>query len=206
MSPKQLLFCHCFAKNDFMNGKAAAIAAGYSERSAVNQASMMLRMPEIKAYVEDMKKQRNQLVTADATMVVNGYTAIATANPLDCLVLGSDGLWKGRSPDQLPKAVLPAIARIHIRTLKAKDGKEYQEFKYELHDKMAALLQLGRHLDVFGEDDPSKRPVNIAMFANVPSEQLEALNAQFKALMAPKGPVSEVGALIEGELSVAGEI
>ena len=55
LNPKQLIFVQEYMKNG--NGKHAAIAAGYSERSAESQASRMLRDAKVKQYLN--KKEAN---------------------------------------------------------------------------------------------------------------------------------------------------
>lgn len=55
LNPKQLIFVQEYMKSG--NGKHAAIAAGYSERSAESQASRMLRDAKVKQYLD--KKEAN---------------------------------------------------------------------------------------------------------------------------------------------------
>lgn len=55
LNPKQLIFLQEYLKSG--NGKHAAIAAGYSERSAESQASRMLRDAKVKQYLN--KKEAN---------------------------------------------------------------------------------------------------------------------------------------------------
>lgn len=50
LSPKQLIFVQEYIRSG--NGKQAAIAAGYSERSAESQASRMLRNDKVKQYLD----------------------------------------------------------------------------------------------------------------------------------------------------------
>lgn len=55
LNPKQLIFVQEYMRSG--NGKHAAIAAGYSERSAESQASRMLRDAKVKQYLN--KKEAN---------------------------------------------------------------------------------------------------------------------------------------------------
>ena len=50
ISPKRKLFAECYA--DCMNGKQAAIMAGYSEKSAEALASKLVHTPEIREYID----------------------------------------------------------------------------------------------------------------------------------------------------------
>jgi phage terminase small subunit len=55
LNPKQLIFVQEYLKSG--NGKHAAIAAGYSERSAESQASRMLKDAKVKQYLN--KREAN---------------------------------------------------------------------------------------------------------------------------------------------------
>lgn len=54
MTERQQLFCDYYAR--YSNGKRAAIAAGYREKSAAVCASRLLKLPEIQATI-DKKRQ-----------------------------------------------------------------------------------------------------------------------------------------------------
>lgn len=54
LTPKQDAFCHEYIKDS--NGKQAAIRAGYTGASAEVEASRLLRIPKVKARVEELRK------------------------------------------------------------------------------------------------------------------------------------------------------
>jgi len=94
----------------------------------------------------------------------------------------STGYWEGCKPEDLPEAVKPAIAKVHIRDVKSKNGTvTAQRYSYELYDRMAALLQLGKHFQVFGETPIVSFQLN--QFSNVSSDKLEAIASAFKDAM-----------------------
>lgn len=58
LPPNQIIFCEEWLKD--RNGKRAAIAAGYTERSAEVTASRLLRNAKVKAYIEEQLKEAQQ--------------------------------------------------------------------------------------------------------------------------------------------------
>ena len=56
---KQKLFCKHYIANDFKSGRAA-LAAGYSKRSANEIASENLKKPQIRKYIEELMQDANE--------------------------------------------------------------------------------------------------------------------------------------------------
>ena len=55
LTPRERKFVHEYLVD--LNGKDAAIRAGYSEKTAASQASRLLRKPEVKAYRDALLKE-----------------------------------------------------------------------------------------------------------------------------------------------------
>lgn len=185
MNNREIAFCESYLVKQ--NSTQAAIDAGYAESTARQNAHSILTRPHIQEYLGRLNEKAESYAVANATTVINGYAAIASASPLDCLRQDADGLWIGRSPEELPEEVRPAIARVHIRDVRNAEGVVVrQTFKYELYDRMAALLQLGKHFQVFGEA-PVHNTLQLNQFSNVSSDKLEALASAMKdAIGAPE--------------------
>jgi len=60
-----------------LNGKQAAIRAGYSEKTAENQASRLLRKDKVKEYLAELTKERASKVGLSAEYVLNAFINIA---------------------------------------------------------------------------------------------------------------------------------
>jgi hypothetical protein len=58
LNPKQLIFVQEYLKDS--NGKAAAIRAGYSEKTAESQASRMLRHAKVREYLNKKEEKLNR--------------------------------------------------------------------------------------------------------------------------------------------------
>ena len=68
LNPKQAKFCEEYIVD--LNGKQAAIRAGYSEKTAENQASRLLSIDKVKEYISFLKGQREKRTEITADMVI----------------------------------------------------------------------------------------------------------------------------------------
>lgn len=59
------------------NGTKAAIAAGYSEKSARSQASQLLVLEEIETYIEERRKEISKISLVDAAWVQTRFKEIS---------------------------------------------------------------------------------------------------------------------------------
>ena len=83
-------FCQAYLMD--LNYTKAAIAAGYSERSAASQGSALMKKPEILARVRELRKERMERMGLDADFVLHELldtyvkcknpTPVLTRNPL----------------------------------------------------------------------------------------------------------------------------
>ena len=69
LSPQQERFCQEYVVD--LNGKQAAIRAGYSEASAMTQASDILRRPKVAARVEVLQAQLTGRIQLNAESVIH---------------------------------------------------------------------------------------------------------------------------------------
>ena len=74
MTNKQRQFALEYLKD--CNATAAAKRAGYSEKTAKQQGSKMLQLPEVKAFVEEEMKKLESEKVADAREIVEYLTAV----------------------------------------------------------------------------------------------------------------------------------
>lgn len=95
LSPKQMIFVQEYMRSG--NGKQAAIAAGYSERSAESQASRMLKNDKVKQYLDKkeakLDRDLREMFVEDAVKAYNVLLEIMqnpTALDKDRLVAARD--------------------------------------------------------------------------------------------------------------------
>lgn len=144
-----------------LNGKQAAIRAGYSEKTAEQQASRLLRNAKVAEAVADAMDARAKRTLVTADRVVRELAKIGFADIRKVVK------WTGNQPDmdvegcedaeeveitaanfvrlfdsaEIADDMAGAIAEVS----QTKDGM----IKVKLHDKQAALVNLGKHLGMF---------------------------------------------------------
>lgn len=181
LTRQQREFCHRWVV--LKNAMQAAKQAGYSDSYANKRSYQLLREPAIQEYIATLEQAVVKEFAHSAVSVMDEFGKIAFVNATDFVQRDEKGHWVGKEPDQLTPEQKAAVKKITIRNTykKAKNGKrmvEGQRIEYEVHDKMTALTQLGRHYGVFedritvtkGEDQLRKLPV----------DQLQKLQAQFR--------------------------
>ena len=156
LPPKQLRFVQEYLID--LNGKQAAIRAGYSAKTAEVQASRLLsiaKVAEAVAEAQQARAERTQ-ITADrvlAELAKIGFSDIRKAVIWRANVIGmvEDGDGAQRlavtnevqlvDSDKLDDATAAAVAEI---SQTAQGG-----LRIKLHDKKGALVDIGRHLGMF---------------------------------------------------------
>lgn len=114
------------------NGTKAAIAAGYSQKSARSKASQLLVDPEIEAYIENGRRLASEQAIVDAAWVQKRFKEISdrcmTAEPV---MIFSDGEWI-----------------------------ESGEYKFDSSGANKATESLGKIIGVFEKDNNQNKPTN----------------------------------------------
>lgn len=130
-----------------LNGTQAAIRAGYSARTASSIATDLLKRPELQAYIQLRMSQREYRteITQDRVLQelarigfsdLSHYLRVTTKQVQDFTVQEVEIF----NTDDIAPDDMKAVAEI-------KQTKEGIALK--LHDKVAALEKIGRHLGMF---------------------------------------------------------
>lgn len=123
------------------NATRAAIAAGYSEKTAGQTGYENLRKPEISSYIEEILKDLSRLSGVTALRNILELKKIAYTNVID---INTD--WGELKPIEELTDEERAIIHKIIKTTR-KDEKGVTEYvKIEGHDKMRAIEQLNKML------------------------------------------------------------
>lgn len=122
MTGKEKAFIKAYVDDIKRNGAAAAIAAGYSEKSAKQTAYKLIHKPEIKEAIDEELKERHKQNTAKADEVIEFLTAVM----------------RGEDVETLP---------IYIR----KGVQEFKDGKPSTRDRTKAAELLGKHYGLFTE-------------------------------------------------------
>jgi phage terminase small subunit len=134
-----------------LNGTKAATQAGYSKRTANEQASRLLANVSIQNRVAELQKEASDRNKVKADDVIGELKALAFWSINDFI---SDGN-RVKDLSKQKRAINKPVIGIKTKT-------EYNEFgqtttvELKLADKRAALVDLGRHLGIFKEDNDQK--------------------------------------------------
>ena len=137
LSPKQALFVEEYLVD--RNATEAAKRAGYSAKSARAIGTENLQKPVVSAAIAKRQADRAERTEITQDLVVQGLADIAFAN------VGDVARWSGstvelESSENPSKAALSAVAQVSVGQFGV---------TLRMHDKRAALVDLGKHLGMF---------------------------------------------------------
>lgn len=135
ITDKEKLFAMYYVENGF-NAKQAAIAAGYSEKTATVQGSTILTRPNVRAYVEHLKANLAEHIGISAYQCAKELSHIAFADIRD--YFDSEG-----NPLPLDKLTEKAARNLNsIEVEKLGDEKVVVVTKLKTNDKLVAMRDL----------------------------------------------------------------
>jgi phage terminase small subunit len=117
------------------NGAKSAIKAGYSSKTAAEQASRMLTLPNIKERIAELDKNILESVNVSAIMIANELKKVAFASLSDT----RKGWMQLVDFEKLPEEVKCAISEI---SYEEREGGTWVKIK--MHDKLKALDSLSK--------------------------------------------------------------
>lgn len=138
-----------------LNGTRAAIAAGYSAKTARVQAARLLTKADVSAAVEAAQKKALDDAQVTVTRVIGEYAAIAFLAPRDLF---------GRSGRLLPIAEIPEGPRRALAAFETEEAALGEDTpvprtgatkRVRFLSKLAALHALAKHLGMFAERSDS---------------------------------------------------
>jgi phage terminase small subunit len=154
------------------NATKAAIAAGYSARTAAEQGSRLLRHPVVAAELARRRTQVAEATGITAAAVITELARVGFAKITDLVSWRSNVREMGEVDDkdgEAPELILtitnqvefvdsdklaPAVAAAIAEVSRSANGT----IKIKMHDKLGALTKLGLHLGVFGRVDKPEAP------------------------------------------------
>lgn len=134
LPPKQALFVREYLKD--LNGKQAAIRAGFAPRSAEVTASQLLSKPKVREIIEELNDKRCEKIEVNAAMILKELIRIATSD----ISAAFDDQGNIKPLRDIPEDIRRAISG--AQKLKGK-------MKIDFWDKLKALELLGKHMKLF---------------------------------------------------------
>lgn len=143
MTKKEKMFVDAYVNDIKRNQTAAAIAAGYSEKTAPQAASRLMKKDEIKQAIDERLKELHEQNTAQANEVIEFLTAVMRGENVDNIpIFVGDGFQK------LTEGKPPAKDRLRAAEML---GKYYALFTDKLN--VDGDMDYSIKIDYGGEDE-----------------------------------------------------
>ena len=153
LSNKELRFCEEYVVD--WNGARAARVAGYSEKTAKEQASRMLTKVNVKDHIQEIKDNLSLLSGVTALRNIKELAKVAYTNVSDF----KEDWFKFKRFEDLTEDQKAAIAEITHSELNIGEDMVKVVEKLKVHDKLKAIAMLNK---MFGYDivEPEKEEGN----------------------------------------------
>src|SRR5205809_3612902 len=132
-----------------VNATQAAIGAGYSRKTADSQGQRLLKNVEVAEAIEAAMRARAGRTEVNADRVVLELARIAFSDVTRIVQWGPKGV-KLRPSAELSTGDRATIAKVSETVGRAGGGRT---LTVRLHDKLGALVALGKHLGLFEKHD-----------------------------------------------------
>lgn len=126
-----------------LNAKRAAERAGYSKKTCEQQGSRLLRTVAVATAVAAALEKRAQKAGVTQDQVLNELRKIAFSD------MGDFASWGPHGVSMKDSEELEQEARRAVSEVSETETEHGGSRKFKLHDKVAALQLLGRHLGMF---------------------------------------------------------
>lgn len=169
------------------NARQAAIAAGYSAKTADVTGAQLVALPKIAAFLDEVRRKRLATVEISRERVLRELAALAFSN-VDHYVVDEKGAVT-LAPDA-PADAMRAVSSIKRRITTTEDGKTITRVEIKLWDKALPLKLAGRHVGLFAnKDDAAIR----ALAKNIVDGMLDEARARRRQQAAEEGRLLDAG-------------
>jgi phage terminase small subunit len=148
---KQQAFIHAYLTS--FDATKAAIAAGYSRRSAVAQASQQLHNPKVSNEITRLMTLKLKKIDVTTDHVIAEIARLGFSNMADYIEVQPDGS-AAINLLKLSREQTAAIQEITVDEYtegRGEDARQVKRVKFKLADKKGPLELLGKHLKLFAE-------------------------------------------------------
>ena len=165
-----------------LNGEQAAIRAGLAPKSAVVEASKLLRKPNVQAIIAELTKKKADALDLTAERVLRELMLMVFSNMQDYVNVQKDG-FAYVDLSKLTREQAAAIQEITTDSYVAdgedgegeEEGRVVTKVKFKLADKRGSLELLGKHLSLFADrtevSGPGGGPVPISIVSHISRPQ-----------------------------------
>lgn len=163
LTDKQSAFCAEYLKD--LNGAKAAIRAGYSAHTARDIACELMEKPHVRARIQELMDERSQRTKISADRVLNELARVAFIDVRSFYQEEEDGRLRMKSFSELSDDDAACIAGLKFTD----NGPELK-----VHDKLAALEKIGKHLKLFTEKSEVDMNNKITQMGRIQTETVDA--------------------------------
>lgn len=156
LTPKQQRFVEEYLKD--LNGKQAAVRAGYSPDSAETQSSRLLSNAKVALAIRTSISRRSKRTEVTQDMVLNELRRIAFSG------MGSLATWNSSGVSFKDSSELSEDTLATVQEVSETTNQHGGSLKIKQYDKVKALELLGRHLGMWNDkleitDPEAERPL-----------------------------------------------
>jgi phage terminase small subunit len=152
LTPKQKRFIEEYLID--LNGTQAAIRAGYSEKTAMEQGYQLLQKTSVQNAIQNAMIERSKRTEITQDRVLQELAKVGFADIKNFLSFNTDLTTVGY--DNKGNRITDYVHVVQLKDSEEIDGAVISEvslkdgqLKFKLHDKMKALQDIGRHLGMF---------------------------------------------------------
>jgi hypothetical protein len=167
LSEQQVCFCDEYLVS--FNAYRSAISAGYSENTA--RKGELLHYPKIQEYLRMKMQQRSERMEITHDMILREYAKIAFSSMANYYDQRGDL----KPACELTETEMAAISFLQTTNIAEPDGYIVGAVtKIKLHNKMAALDKIAKHLGFFEAKKPEAGSLKQEAFVEPEAESLKA--------------------------------
>lgn len=151
LTPKQERFVAEYLID--LNATQAAIRAGYSIKTADQQAHQLLKKTSVAKAIEAAQAARAARTEITQDMVLRELAKLGFANMQDYMSITKDGE-PFADLSKLNRDQAAAITEFTVEDFtegRGDDARDVRRVKFKLADKRAALVDIGKHIGMFKE-------------------------------------------------------
>lgn len=182
LTDREEKFCQSYVREGVAH--RAAIEAGYSAAVARAKSGFILKRPQVAKRIAELRERMDRMAVRSSVDVINELSRLAFNDALSFMKPDPEapGLWVFKAPDELTtdqRAAVASVQTVNVRAGENPNGSDrfVQHYTYTFHDKITALVQMGRHYGLFDDRLRLEKP-NKNRFSNLTTEQLNELRSK----------------------------
>lgn len=170
MNERQKIFCKEYMID--MNATKAAARAGYSERTSNEAGARLMNAPTVKAEIKRLQNKVSEKLSIKAEHIISELAKIGFSD-IKNYYDNSDE--KTKNITKLDNDLTAAVSS--LKTIKTiVNGVTTIQKEFKLHDKITALISLGKHLGIFEKNNKQKTPGNPIDLSKLSDDELILFN------------------------------